>query len=131
MQGLSERAMRQVQATSLLLTQGINGRAYRSRQIIRVDDVLSDPDYVVLRRGTRVRSEMVIPLVHGERVLGNIDLGGSRRAAFADADLSFLQTLADQAAVAIENARLYEETSAPRRRAGCAQHRGRDRQPIP
>jgi GAF domain-containing protein len=98
MQGLSERAMRQVQAASLLLTQGINGRAYRSRQIIRVDDVSSDPDYVALRRGTRVRSEMVIPLVHGEQVLGNIDLGSSRRAAFADADLSFLQTLADQAA---------------------------------
>ena len=83
MQGLSERAMRQVQAAPLLLTRGINGRAYRSRQIIRVDDVSSDPDYVVLRRGTRVRSEMVIPLAHGERVLGNIDLGGSRQAAFA------------------------------------------------
>ncbi len=110
MSGLSERASRHVQATPLLLTQGINGRAYRTRQIIRVDDVSSDPDYVVLRCGIRVRSEMVIPLVHGERVLGNIDLGSSRRAAFADADLSFLQTLADQAAATIENARLYEET---------------------
>ena len=110
MRGLSERAMRQIQAGTLLLTQGINGRAYRSRQIICVDDVSSDPDYAILRRGTRVRSEMVIPLVHGDRVLGNIDLGSSRRAAFADVDLSFLRALADQAAAAIENARLYEET---------------------
>jgi GAF domain-containing protein/PAS domain-containing protein len=111
MHGLSEHAMRQIQAATLLLTEGINGRAYRSQQITCVNDVSRDPDYAVLRRGTRVRSEMVIPLVHGDRVLGNIDLGSPRRAAFADVDLSFVRTLADHATAAIENARLYEETS--------------------
>ncbi len=110
LRGYSLRAQRKLQGIQIKLTQGINGRAYHTQQVCIVDDVLNDPDYVRLVESPRMRSELVLPLVHGGQVVGTIDLQSSRLAAFATVDLTLLQAVADQAAVAIENARLYEET---------------------
>jgi len=110
LRGYSDEQAERLRATPLQLTQGINGRAYRARQIINCSDVRNDPDYVRLVN-TDVLAEMVIPLVRGNQVIGNIDLHSSRLAAFAQVDLTLLQAMADQAAVAIENARLYEQTA--------------------
>jgi len=56
------------------------------------------------------RSEMALPLKVGERVIGVLDVQSVEPAAFTEEDVSVLQTLADQVALAIENARLLEES---------------------
>jgi len=60
------------------------------------------------------RSEMALPLTVRGRVIGALDVQSTKEAAFSDEDIATLQTIADQLAAAIENARLYEEE---RRRA--------------
>jgi signal transduction histidine kinase len=56
------------------------------------------------------RSEMALPLKTGNKVIGAIDVQSKEPAAFDNEDIIILQTLADQLAVAIENARLFEAT---------------------
>jgi len=60
------------------------------------------------------RSEMALPLTVRGRVIGALDVQSTKEAAFSDESVATLQTMADQLAAAIENARLYEEE---RRRA--------------
>jgi GAF domain-containing protein len=55
------------------------------------------------------RSEMALPLRIGRRVIGALDVQSWEEAAFDDEDVSILQTIADQLAVAVENARLLQE----------------------
>ena len=56
------------------------------------------------------RSEMALPLKVGERIIGALDVQSVREAAFTGEDAAVLQTLADQIAIAIENARLFQQT---------------------
>ncbi|RMF33823.1 MAG: GAF domain-containing protein, partial [Chloroflexi bacterium] len=56
------------------------------------------------------RSEVALPLKVRDRVIGALDIQSTREAAFSEEDVVVLQTLADQIAVAIENARLFQET---------------------
>ncbi|MCX7855863.1 MAG: GAF domain-containing protein, partial [Anaerolineae bacterium] len=58
------------------------------------------------------RSEMALPLKVGDRVIGVLDVQSVEPSAFTDEDVAVLQTMADQIALAIENARLLEETQA-------------------
>ncbi len=55
---------------------------------------------------SRTRSEATLPLLAGEEVLGALDVQSTEREAFGEAELTVLQTLADQVAIAISNARL-------------------------
>lgn len=57
------------------------------------------------------RSEIALPLVIGERVLGALDVQSTREAAFGEEDIQTLQNMANQVAVALENARLFQEAS--------------------
>ena len=86
---------------------GLCGAAVASKQPILVDDVRADPRYLPLIAETR--SELVVPLVHKDRVLGVFDLESTALGAFNDGHLKVLSPLASQVAIAIENARLYEE----------------------
>jgi GAF domain-containing protein len=56
------------------------------------------------------RSEMALPLRIGRRIIGALDVQSREETAFDDEDVSILQTIADQLVVAIENARLLQET---------------------
>jgi GAF domain-containing protein/HAMP domain-containing protein len=56
------------------------------------------------------RSEMALPLLAGKRVIGALDVQSTQPHAFTPEDISILTTLADQIAIAIENARLFSET---------------------
>jgi GAF domain-containing protein/HAMP domain-containing protein len=59
------------------------------------------------------KTELALPMVIGERVVGALDVQSIFDDAFGDgADIDILQTLADQLAVAVENARLYQESQA-------------------
>jgi GAF domain-containing protein len=55
-------------------------------------------------------SEMALPLRIGERVLGALDVQSTQAAAFDESDVAVLQSMADQVAVALENARLFQQT---------------------
>jgi GAF domain-containing protein len=73
------------------------------------------------------RSEMALPLRVGESVIGVLDVQSTEAEAFTDEDAAVLQSLADQIAVAIENARLYQQmeeaAEAERRARGEASRR--------
>jgi len=56
------------------------------------------------------RSEMAIPIRHGQRVVGALDVQSRHANAFVEEDITVLQTLADQLAVALENAQLFQDT---------------------
>jgi PAS domain S-box-containing protein len=86
---------------------GIIGRALRQGQPALVADVLADPDYKVVLPSTR--SELAVPIKREERVIGVLNLESERQEAFSEDDVHFLEHLADHAAIAIENARLFSE----------------------
>ena len=75
-----------------------------------VPDVKADPRYVKLVDD--VRSELVIPLLVKDRCIGVIDLESPELDAFTKDHVEVMTLLASQAAVAIENARLYETIRA-------------------
>jgi signal transduction histidine kinase len=71
-------------------------------------DVGSDAVYFRNPDLPETRSEMAVPLLAGNRVIGALDVQSRQSNAFHSEDIAILQTLADQLAVAIENASLYE-----------------------
>jgi PAS domain S-box-containing protein len=82
----------------------------RGNSII-VSDIDGDPRFSRLsRRPLDLKSMLVVPLVEGLRVGGALAAGATRSNAFNQTDRVLLSTLADQASVAIQNARLYEST---------------------
>ena len=85
---------------------GIVGYAALHREPVLVDDVSKDPRYIEFVAD--VRSELAVPLLLKDRCIGVFDLESPHLGAFDQRDAEMLTLLASQAAVAIENARLYE-----------------------
>ncbi len=95
------------------LDEGLIGWAARHREALLVNDVESDPRYVNhYPDQVRTQSELSIPILVGGQVAGVLDLQSKHRDAFDENDLLVIGTLADQIAVAMENARLYEKERA-------------------
>jgi GAF domain-containing protein len=86
------------------LDKGICGAAAREGRTVVVDDVAGDPRYLACSIETR--SEIVVPIVSGGRVIGEIDVDSDAPAAFGDADRRLLERAAAVIAEALE-----EETS--------------------
>jgi sigma-B regulation protein RsbU (phosphoserine phosphatase) len=89
---------------------GLVGYAALHKEIVLVDDVSADPRYIAVVDD--VRSELVIPLLLKDRCIGVFDLESPELAAFTPRHADILRILASQAAVAIDNARLYEHVRA-------------------
>ena len=89
------------------LGQGLCGAAALSKQAILVGDVRQDPRYIRLVEETR--SELVVPLLYKDQLVGVFDLESPEVDRFSEEHLKILTPLASQAAIAIENARLYDE----------------------
>ena len=89
--------------------QGIVGAAASLRQTVVVPDVSADPRYVMANPETR--SEMAVPLIYRDRVIGVLDLESAHAAYFTDEHVRIFSTLAPQIAIAIDNARLYERVA--------------------
>ncbi|MBU0702384.1 MAG: MEDS domain-containing protein, partial [Chloroflexi bacterium] len=119
LRGFSPEEAERAQTVPLPLGQGINGRAYTTRQTVRVDDVQTEPDYFPLIPTTC--TELAVPIVREGLVLGNIDLQSPEVGAFRDVDLGYLNALADQVAGALANARLYQAEQCSREMAEALQ----------
>lgn len=78
--------------TAIELNRGICGAAASEKRSIIVDDVKSDPRFLACSISTR--SEIVVPLMDGHRVLGEIDIDSNRPAAFTPADKEMLEAVA-------------------------------------
>jgi sigma-B regulation protein RsbU (phosphoserine phosphatase) len=89
---------------------GLVGHAALHKEPVVVPDVHADPRYIKVVED--VRSELVIPLLVKERCIGVFDLESPEVDAFTKSHVDILTLLASQAAVAIENARLYETIRA-------------------
>jgi len=92
------------------LGEGIVGYAALHKEPVLVTDVAQDPRYI--RVVPDVRSELAIPMLIKDRCIGVVDLESPELDAFSKRDVEILTLLASQAAVAIENAHLYEELRA-------------------
>jgi sigma-B regulation protein RsbU (phosphoserine phosphatase) len=92
------------------LGEGLVGYAALHKESVNAPDVLLDPRYIEFVPD--VRSEVAIPLLIKDRCIGVLDLESPEPEAFGKRDVEILSLLAAQAAVAIENARLYEEVRA-------------------
>jgi sigma-B regulation protein RsbU (phosphoserine phosphatase) len=90
--------------------QGLVGHAALHREAVNVPDVSQDPRYIKVVED--IRSELAIPMLLKDRCIGVFDLESPELDAFTKRDVEILSLLASQAAVAIENARLYEAVSA-------------------
>jgi NtrC-family two-component system sensor histidine kinase KinB len=92
----------------LRLGDGVIGRVMHTGQIARIGDVRTDPDY---RRfdlsGTL--SELCVPIIHRHECVGILNLESRRLDAFTELHAQFIANLADHAAIAIQNVRLFEE----------------------
>jgi GAF domain-containing protein len=78
--------------TRIPLHRGICGAAASQQQTIIVDDVNSDPRYLACSIETK--SEIVVPIMRGPTVLGEIDIDSDQPAAFGDADRTLLEAVA-------------------------------------
>jgi len=78
--------------TRIPLDRGICGAAASAKATIIVDDVNSDPRYLACSLDTR--SEIVVPIMRGDVVLGEIDIDSDRPAAFTTADRALLEDVA-------------------------------------
>jgi len=74
-----------------------------------VPDVSQEPRYYSLSEASEIRSELAVPLKTKEMTIGVLHVQSDRLNAFDESDLAVLQSLAHQAAIAIENAGLYEQ----------------------
>jgi phosphoserine phosphatase RsbU/P len=89
------------------LGQGIVGYAAQHKEAVLVRDVKKDARYIETNPETR--SELAVPLIYKDKVIGVLDLEHTRRGFFSDDHQRTITTLAAQIAIAIENARLYEQ----------------------
>ncbi len=110
----SIRYDQRVNTDNVPLGKGITGAAASSRQPVRVHDVAKDPRYIASH--SDIRSEVAVPLLLQDRVVGVMDLESDRVGYFTDDHVRTLALLAPQVASSVENARLYQELATRERR---------------
>jgi sigma-B regulation protein RsbU (phosphoserine phosphatase) len=93
---------------------GLVGYAAQNKVAVLAPDVTRDSRYIQLNPETR--SELCVPLVYKDRVIGVLDLENTRRNYYNEDHVRTVTTLAGQIAIAIENARLYERIAREEQR---------------
>jgi len=88
--------------------EGLSGWVARSGAALLVPDVSQEPRYVLMQ-DSQACSELVVPIMVKGQTIGVLDVQSDRLNAFDQNDQTMLQSLANQAGVAIENARLYAQ----------------------
>jgi two-component system, NtrC family, sensor kinase len=90
------------------------GRTAIDRKIVHIHDVLADPEYQAAGHQSRggYRTVLGVPLLRGEEVVGVFTLAHLVVKPFSEKQIELVTTFADQAVIAIENVRLFEEVTA-------------------
>jgi PAS domain S-box-containing protein len=110
--GLSTEAKEFVLAHPLAANRGtLSGRVMLGRRAVHIPDVLQDPEYAYkeAQKILGYRTMLGIPLLREETLVGVFTIHRTRVEPFTDKEIELVQTFADQAVIAIENARLFDE----------------------
>jgi len=91
------------------LGEGITGAAAAGRVPIRIPDVKLEPRYIHCETSHGVRSELVVPLLLQDRLIGVLDLESTEPRAFTEQHERLISALSPFIAIALENSRLYQE----------------------
>ncbi|HEY1964188.1 MAG TPA: GAF domain-containing protein, partial [Acidobacteriaceae bacterium] len=110
----SIRYDQRVNIDNVPLGKGLTGAAAESRDVVRVNDTTKDPRYIASHPD--IRSEVAVPLIVQDRVLGVMDLESESISYFTDDHVRTLTLLAPQVASSVENARLYQEIAQREKR---------------
>ena len=89
--------------------EGIGGWVAQHGQPLLVPNVSQEARYYCIPEAAQIRSELTVPMNTKEATIGVLDVQSRRVNAFDERDLMVLQALANQAAIALENAQLYEQ----------------------
>lgn len=89
--------------------EGITGLVAGTRVPLLLRDVSRDPRYVWMQ-GSQTKSELTVPIIVKGGVIGVLDIQSDQLDGFDETDLDFMQSLANQTGIAIENARLFAVT---------------------
>jgi hypothetical protein len=91
----------------------MSGRAILSRDVLQVEDTLDDPDYPKdVGQAGGFRSMLAAPMLRDGRPIGAIVVNRAQPGLLSPTQIQLLRTFADQAVIAIENTRLFEEVQA-------------------
>jgi GAF domain-containing protein len=93
------------------------GRALLARKAVQIADVLADPEYTYsdMQRAAGFRSLLGVPMMREMEPIGVLFLGRKVAKPFTEKQIELVSTFADQAVIAIENVRLFEEVRAKTR----------------
>ena len=93
-----------------------SGRVMLTGKVVVIPDILEDRDYAhPANELNRTRSLLAVPLLRNDRVEGVLVIAQTEPGAFSSRQIELVQTFADQAVIAIENARLFDEVQAKTR----------------
>ncbi len=90
--------------------EGITGWVASTGRTLVCNDVRLEPRYYKIELLPETQAELAVPLRVGERIIGILDVQSNYRAAFEQGDITALEILGHQVGIAIENARLFQET---------------------
>jgi two-component system, NtrC family, sensor kinase len=95
---------------------GPTDRAIMTGRVVHLADVLKDPEYIyqAVSKAAGYRSHLAVPMLREGRPVGAITVAGTAVGGFSERQVGLLRAFADQAVIAIENARLFEEVQAGR-----------------
>ncbi|HEY7238097.1 MAG TPA: GAF domain-containing protein, partial [Burkholderiales bacterium] len=110
--GLSEETRRFVEAHPISPDDRgtIGGRVAMGRHTVHIPDALNDPEYTYGgQKAAGFRTILGIPLLRGDVLIGVFNVARTRVEPFTDREIELVTSFADQAVIAIENARLFDE----------------------
>jgi GAF domain-containing protein/HAMP domain-containing protein len=114
MRGIAQEALTAVRNAfpQRLSSNTVTARTIRERRVVEVEDVLSEPDYEARAAALAGswRGSLGVPMLHESEVIGAIFVAHRDPGRFSDSQIALLKTFADQAAIAIQNVRLFNET---------------------
>jgi signal transduction histidine kinase len=105
----------------------VSARAVIDRTVVNLADIRQEPDFGIsgrLSEDLKFRAILSVPMVRDGSVIGAITVARAGAGSFAENQVELLRTFADQAAIAIENVRLFKELEAANRElAAASQHK--------